>query len=1059
MKKTAYRKSVLLVLAGVLLLGLGWPAHSVPVPPYMSHTRHEVLKDGVGNASLYHPSMAKTRNGLRMIGSSVPTTGTVRLLAIPVQFQADTDPASSGTGQMPYKTWGPASTPGYLQDRVTKLSDYYADTSKGKVTLICTLASVVTLPNTMAKYAQDMQNAQTIDQFSSIMTDTVNAITTNSLNISFAGYDIVMLIHAGCGQEMTMYKNDIWSVEVTGTNIQTPDNQIITGYSLVPETECGDLLFSAANPTIDVQDYEKDPTKYPNAFIPHYWDAIGTWCHEVGHCFGLPDMYDVNYKDGLSLQDWSLMGSGNYLPGPLPTDPSIEKIPYDPNRPYFGSVPCHPDGYCLKLLGWTLTDNVNGSRIHEKVPAQASPAKDGKDYRVWSAGQLGDEYFLLETRSQVGYDKYVPAEGLLIYHIDESVGSIENNDFQIDATHPRVKPLSTTDTLPMDTTIGDYYADASIAFPGSADVTHVGNDTVPNTHDYRDNATGVELKNITLLADGSANGVTWKNCYVDMGTFQVQFLTPQKNAIIFVTRPTLRAVIFGLSPDSIVVDVDGTTYSVDSYDQATGMLIARLGPLSIGRHIVTVSGQDTNQSGMITASSSFTVQAKFLPAGKQMITLPVTDVGTAIDVFQQSPDLYWWNPDTRVYVKYPDDPLEFTNTNWTAIDSSTGTPVAPAGKAFWLNLPAGKTLTLNGDMTVGLQQYVLPVYKGNGHSGDFIMIGNPYGFAVNFNSLLVEYNGIRYPIMDAVDRNLLEPVVYWWAGDGYDIALLPDGTLQPWVGYWIYVKAGTVDRPLKLIFQPLPIPSRAAALVQSPGSSLSWSAKIQAVNTANAQKAMLFFGVIAKGASRGLTTSNIFAPPLGPDGIGLSAEEKSVGSLMRDYLQYSATGKYSWNLLVKGAAGSKINLMWPDLSQVPANEGITVRDTVTGVTHSISAGSNVTVSLGTKESSRLLTLSIAPKLVAKLRITNLKTTWIPMDPSTRISCQLSSPATVVVTITTLAGKLIRQLPAISVQSTMSVSWDGKDAAGRLMPHGTYRCQVQAATDTGQSASATTVLPL
>jgi immune inhibitor A len=46
-------------------------------------------------------------------------------------------------------------------------------------------------------------------------------------------------------------------------------------------------------------------------------------------------------------------------------------------------------------------------------------------YCLWK-GIPKQEYFLLETRCKVGYDKHLPAEGLLIWHIDEAISDNTN---------------------------------------------------------------------------------------------------------------------------------------------------------------------------------------------------------------------------------------------------------------------------------------------------------------------------------------------------------------------------------------------------------------------------------------------------------------------------------------------------------------------------------------------------------------------------------------------------------------------------------------------------------
>jgi hypothetical protein len=51
-----------------------------------------------------------------------------------------------------------------------------------------------------------------------------------------------------------------------------------------------------------------------------------------------------------------------------------------------------------------------------------------KVHRLWTDGTVGQEYFLLENRQQAGYDADLPGAGLLIWHVDESKESNEDEN-------------------------------------------------------------------------------------------------------------------------------------------------------------------------------------------------------------------------------------------------------------------------------------------------------------------------------------------------------------------------------------------------------------------------------------------------------------------------------------------------------------------------------------------------------------------------------------------------------------------------------------------------------
>ncbi len=128
---------------------------------------------------------------------------------------------------------------------------------------------------------------------------------------------------------------------------------------------------------------------------------LGTFCHEMGHVLGLPDLYDRDYSSH-ALDLWSLMAAGGWLDE--------------------GRTPSNLDAYCKMKLGFAepvvFEDNVDGVTLRqvEQYPDLV---------KLWKNGRPGKEYYLLENRQRTGFDYYLPSSGLLIYHVDETV---PNND-------------------------------------------------------------------------------------------------------------------------------------------------------------------------------------------------------------------------------------------------------------------------------------------------------------------------------------------------------------------------------------------------------------------------------------------------------------------------------------------------------------------------------------------------------------------------------------------------------------------------------------------------------
>lgn len=132
--------------------------------------------------------------------------------------------------------------------------------------------------------------------------------------------------------------------------------------------------------------------------------SIGTFCHENGHMLcRFPDLYDYGTRDGdfeksAGLGTYCLMSAGNHL-----------------NK---GRTPSPICGYLRDIAMWC--DN----RIVINTPGKYE-AKHG-DYETVMIFQTDrmNEYYIVENRSKVGIDQYLPSSGLAVYHCD-TLGSNE----------------------------------------------------------------------------------------------------------------------------------------------------------------------------------------------------------------------------------------------------------------------------------------------------------------------------------------------------------------------------------------------------------------------------------------------------------------------------------------------------------------------------------------------------------------------------------------------------------------------------------------------------------
>lgn len=180
--------------------------------------------------------------------------------------------------------------------------------------------------------------------------------------------------------------------------------------------------------------------------------GIGPICHEFSHCLGLPDFYDSDGEGsgGASRQypmTWSVMASG-----------------------FKNNMGRNPAGYSLYeryALGFAQPTLIEGEGTIT-VPALE---KSNMGYRMNTAN--AGEFFLIENRQRVKWDKNLAGPGMLIWRVDSTnVDVWENNLVNANPNHNYYELLRAKFNG-----LNDSYNDP---FPGVANVTSITNATQPN---------------------------------------------------------------------------------------------------------------------------------------------------------------------------------------------------------------------------------------------------------------------------------------------------------------------------------------------------------------------------------------------------------------------------------------------------------------------------------------------------------------------------------------------------------------------------------------------------
>lgn len=130
----------------------------------------------------------------------------------------------------------------------------------------------------------------------------------------------------------------------------------------------------------------------------YQFKTIGTICHEYSHSLGLADMYDTYYG-----------GSGGEADGLWKSTALMDKGNFNND----GRTPPYYNAIDRDMLGIGQCEELKeGHYVLEPINL------NGRFLRMDTANE--GEYYLIECRTNTGWDIYTRCKGLAIYHIDKS---------------------------------------------------------------------------------------------------------------------------------------------------------------------------------------------------------------------------------------------------------------------------------------------------------------------------------------------------------------------------------------------------------------------------------------------------------------------------------------------------------------------------------------------------------------------------------------------------------------------------------------------------------------
>jgi len=266
-----------------------------------------------------------------------------------------------------------------LVSRLYGVTRYYSEASYGRVYVEWLSYSWANpwlrLPNTMAYYGAPCGEEKDCRLYDFIR----DSLRAADPYVDFRRWRYILIVHAGGDEAITGNPNDIWSSAVMGRSWPTGEGYVALDIAVVSES-----------------------------------DPMGAFAHELGHSiFKWPDLYDKSYRQEF-VGRWDLMAEGAYNGG--------------------GESPAHPTSWCRIKAGWIGPSGVAELRPGSTVNLSLSFLELAAGVKALRIPLDDRRYYLIEARARIGFDSYLPGEGVLILYVDESLKSGEGIVRVVDST-------------------------------------------------------------------------------------------------------------------------------------------------------------------------------------------------------------------------------------------------------------------------------------------------------------------------------------------------------------------------------------------------------------------------------------------------------------------------------------------------------------------------------------------------------------------------------------------------------------------------------------------------
>ena len=346
----------------------------------------------------------------------VPTMGSPRIPIILVNYTdirfVDEDPVTTFQNQ--------------FNEKPMSCLHYFESQSRGLFSPQFDILGPVDLPNDRAFYGSNKRvfGTDVDEQLGTMIYDACTGLN----GVDFSDYDndgdgfvdVAVVLYAGVGEAQAWYSvpESVWPCQWDMQEALDWDCSTTGPFQLDGVTINRFAVFNELEGSYD------NSTEI---------DGVGTFCHEFGHCLGLPDFYPTNGGNYYGMSTWDIMDNGCYLNG--------------------GHTPAGYTSYERHFMGWMDLIDATPSTQYTLAPLNTD---EGTAVKVTNDANP-DEYYLLEYRTKTGWDAYIAGEGIMVLHVDYDKYFWDNNTPNNSPSHPRMTIIPADNILSDNTNRNDLW--------------------------------------------------------------------------------------------------------------------------------------------------------------------------------------------------------------------------------------------------------------------------------------------------------------------------------------------------------------------------------------------------------------------------------------------------------------------------------------------------------------------------------------------------------------------------------------------------------------------------